>query len=329
MSLQTPGQLSNKTFLIVSITLTCVASLFVVARLIASWQRKPKRHVDRIDDYIALAALLVLAATVAGYNELILALSSPQTKLASLMRLSNALTWLGALMLWGCKVPILVLYITLFNVKTWLRISSYAIIAVTATIFIIMASFVTAKCTGPLDEGLLWRCQPASTKAGFTLGLVSIITDALIFVLPISVIVRLQLPLKKRIGVSIIFAGGLVAIAASAVSTSYKWKSLKWSASGGTNDMICTVVECAVAIMVACIPAGYGLWSRNIATSGLYSRVSSAFSHLFLVRSRRSRSGACDTSVRSQKSHASTGSTKLVHIHQTGQDKSGLSEEEV
>lgn len=113
-------------------------------------------------------------------------------------------------MLWGCKVPILVLYITLFGVKQWLKIASYAIIVVTGTIFLVISSYVTARCTGTVDAGLLARCTTASTRAGFTLGLVSVLTDALIFVLPISVISRLHLPIYRRIGVASVFAGGLV-----------------------------------------------------------------------------------------------------------------------
>lgn len=113
-------------------------------------------------------------------------------------------------MLWGCKIPILLLYLTLFGVKRWMKVSVYSITAVTGTIFLIMCSWVTANCTGQIDATVLVKCQAASTKAGFTLGLTSVLTDALIFVLPISLIVKLNLPLYKRVGLAIVFAGGLV-----------------------------------------------------------------------------------------------------------------------
>lgn len=127
------------------------------------------------------------------------------------MQLSNALTWVGAFMLWGCKVPILVLYITLFGIKTWLKISSYAIIAVTGTIFLIVSGFVTARCSGDIkDPMFLPRCKSATTRADFALRLVSVLTDVLIFALPIPVIARLHLPIHKKIGLAVIFLGGLV-----------------------------------------------------------------------------------------------------------------------
>lgn len=43
-------QVSHHTFLAVNITLTCIAGVFVAARLVSSWQHKPKRHLDHIDD---------------------------------------------------------------------------------------------------------------------------------------------------------------------------------------------------------------------------------------------------------------------------------------
>jgi hypothetical protein len=43
------ADVSNKTFLIVSVTLTCVAALFVIARVIANWN-KAKKYVDHVDD---------------------------------------------------------------------------------------------------------------------------------------------------------------------------------------------------------------------------------------------------------------------------------------
>jgi hypothetical protein len=114
-------------------------------------------------------------------------------------------------MIWGCKVPILLLYISLFDIKRWLKISSYAIIIVTGVIFLITSGFLTARCSGELDVMLLMRrCQDSTTRTAFALGLVSIITDVLIFVLPISIIVRLHLPVHKRLGIALVFAGGLV-----------------------------------------------------------------------------------------------------------------------
>jgi hypothetical protein len=125
------------------------------------------------------------------------------------LQLANALTWLGSLMLWGCKVPILLLYVKLFGVKPWVKISSYATIIVSGIIFLIMSSLVTDGCTGRIDADFLPNCQRITTRAGFTLGMVSVITDAIIFVLPLPVILRLHLPLGRRIGITFVFASGL------------------------------------------------------------------------------------------------------------------------
>lgn len=89
----------------------------------------------------------------------------------------------------------------------------------------------------------------------------------------------------------------------------------------------CRIAECAVALMVACVPGVYGLWSHNIVPSGIYSRLSAALSHVFLARSKGSKIGASDGSIRSYHTRPSTASAKLVPAESTEHELRDFSRE--
>lgn len=57
-------------------------------------------------------------------------------------------------------------------------------------------------------------------------GIVNSVADLLTTVLPIPIIMRLQMPLRQRIGVSILLSLGFVATIAGSIRTYYTWKSL-------------------------------------------------------------------------------------------------------
>ncbi|OTA76493.1 hypothetical protein M434DRAFT_38837 [Hypoxylon sp. CO27-5] len=273
-----PRDISNKSFLVASVVLTIIASLFVAIRLAANWKLPLSKH---IDDCLSLIALAFVAGTVAGYDEINRKATDPTIPLQSLIQLSHATNWVGVIAMWSSKAPILILYITLFGIRKWLRTASYATLLVTGVIFLTMASYTTANCDprGQLvDLSFILSCSNASKRSGFTLGITSVIADGTIFVLPLPIIARLKLPTRKKMGLGIVFLTGVVTIAASTVSANFKWKSLQGSSDGAIGAMLCTIIECTTAIMVGCVPAMYSLWCQSIIISSVYSRLASAFS---------------------------------------------------
>lgn len=52
------------------------------------------------------------------------------------------------------------------------------------------------------------RCTRADTLSAVVNAITSVLTDGLVFVLPMPIIMNLALPLRKRIGVGLIFATG-------------------------------------------------------------------------------------------------------------------------
>lgn len=140
---------------------------------------------------------------------------TPIFRLSSLtveIQLSYATTWVGSLAMWSSKAPILLLYILLFGIKTWVKIVSITTLVVTGIIFLTMASFVTAKCSpngATVDASFIAVCSKASTQAGIVLGITSVVADGVIFVIPIPAILRLKLTARKKIGLCLIFSTGL------------------------------------------------------------------------------------------------------------------------
>ncbi|KAK5628868.1 hypothetical protein RRF57_004583 [Xylaria bambusicola] len=54
------------------------------------------------------------------------------------------------------------------------------------------------------------RCNAANTRTGIISGFTSIIVDAIIFLLPIPVIVNLNLPLSKKVVIGAVFLSGVL-----------------------------------------------------------------------------------------------------------------------
>ncbi|KAI9155656.1 Cytochrome P450 monooxygenase gloP [Paramyrothecium foliicola] len=308
MSSPLPSDMSLEAFLGLGSALTAVTGLCIIIRIAANW----RQSTEHIGDVFSVIALALLAGTVATFSKIITATSNPLTPLDTLIPLNDASNWIGSLAMWTSKIPILILYIHLFGVKLWVQIVSYFTMAASGIIFITMAGLTASKCNpkgAPIDLPFVVACSVQAAKSGFTLGMTSVLTDAIIFVLPIPLIVRLKLSTQKKIGLCVVFSGGLIAIVASGVSAHFKRRSMEGKPDGTIGSMMCTVIECAIALMVACVPAVYSFWSRVIVPSSLYSRLS-AMSQRSLVRI-----GNSKTTSSSQYSRSKPANGSSVHIN--------------
>lgn len=117
--------------------------------------------------------------------------------------------------MWFSKAPILLLYIRLFGIERQIRIISLATLIVLGAVLTAVNSYNTAKCVLPKSEAdvtlaFLESCSHASSVAGISGASFALLADIIIFLLPIPVIIKLHLPLSKRIGLGLVFATGLV-----------------------------------------------------------------------------------------------------------------------
>ncbi|GAW14104.1 hypothetical protein ANO14919_034980 [Xylariales sp. No.14919] len=247
----------------VGITLIVIASALVGARCFVNYQAahgKLSAH-----DYLSLVGLTFLIITYAVNDVIIRTVSNPVLDLPLLFRLAIIIIILVQGTLWFTKAPILFLYLKLFGVNRWLRYISWATLLVAGLVYVAGLIYTLVNC--PTDKITLERyqtCAHANTLTGVFSGFVSVVVDAIIFVLPIPVIFALQLETSKKIGLSVAFLSGILGIAASIVALYYKYQAL----SGDGTQLIAPIffftIEAFVAIAVGCAPAIRSFWRRYI-----------------------------------------------------------------
>ncbi|KAI0535658.1 hypothetical protein GGR58DRAFT_478305 [Xylaria digitata] len=278
----------------VGIALIVIASVLVASRCFVNYQSshgKLSAH-----DYLSVVGLIFLIITYAVNDIIIRTVSVPveSLDLPLLFRLAIIIIILVQGTLWFSKAPILFLYLKLFGVNRWLRYISWATLVVAGLVYIAGLIFTLVMC--PTDLITLERyrtCAHSNTLTGVISGFVSVIVDAIIFVLPIPIIFGLQLETSKKIGLSVAFLSGILGIAASIVALYYKYQAL----SGDGTQLIAPIffftIEAFVAIAVGCAPAIRSFWRQYISKAALSNTGSgyagSGYSHALSNRNKTPR----------------------------------------
>lgn len=115
--------------------------------------------------------------------------------------------------MWSAKAPILLLYIRIFNIEKWLRITSYCILVATFIILMTTSTVSAVLCAPGIHEItplFLADCATKGSQFGIAIAAVAVVTDIIIFVLPLPIIFRMQLPLHKKIGLVAVFFTGIL-----------------------------------------------------------------------------------------------------------------------
>lgn len=111
------------------------------------------------------------------------------------------------------KTPLLILYIRLFGIKSWLRVTCYATLALSFVLFLTSLSVVGTACShseeAP-DPMLLAKCIKTKMLVGVMNGSTAVVTDIIVVILPLPTIAKLALPLHKKIGLAVLFLSGIL-----------------------------------------------------------------------------------------------------------------------
>ena len=110
----------------------------------------------------------------------------------------------------GYKMSILILYLRLFAVNKTFRYLTWSMMVFVCGYLIanlLTQIFGCSPRSKYWDPGIQGHCINY-TKAGLAYGSMNIISDLLIFILPIPIVWQLKLATKEKIGVSIIFMSG-------------------------------------------------------------------------------------------------------------------------
>ncbi|KXX76909.1 hypothetical protein MMYC01_207511 [Madurella mycetomatis] len=112
------------------------------------------------------------------------------------------------------------------------------------------------------DLSILANCNhlanPGLVQAGM-----NIAVDIAIFVLPLPIVFKLQIPLGKKLSIAGIFTTGFFALVASALTLYYRVQiingyDVSWA---GAQTYICIQAEVYTSIIVACMPSLAKVWS--------------------------------------------------------------------
>ena len=105
------------------------------------------------------------------------------------------------------------MYLEIFGVVRWLRIGSILGLVVTTMFYI--GTFVSLIVLSTPAPGMTWLEQQSTSRAKHEIdyavpqAAVGLVIDLYVLLLPIVVVSRLQLPLRRKIGVILIFMTGI------------------------------------------------------------------------------------------------------------------------
>lgn len=180
------------------------------------------------------------------------------------------------------KITLLALYLKIFGHMTKVRWSIYAV-SVFALTILVMTPLDATKCGNIPGQG--WGLQnPACSETflyGIVQGVVSLVIDLYILILPIPIIARLNMERKKRIGVLIIFLTGTIAIIADGIVMKYRIdlyaaKDISWA---GFLINLCSVVETGISVVVSSMPTLAKFGRQHLFQWGYFITLRSYFSN--------------------------------------------------
>ncbi|KAF5573216.1 hypothetical protein FPANT_12516 [Fusarium pseudoanthophilum] len=264
---------------LVTIVWTCftIATLFVSLRLFVRWLQNRRFLAD--DYWITWAWLCTLTMAILQTEQMDslwymtylqagrvaydpIELESHRIQITRWQFPIIKLFWI---ILWSVKASFLALFYRLVQPFPVIRRCWYAVavFAASALIVCIICSVLTCSppsnyfqgsCDSPREQ---WR-QSFNVIFSTT---VDVATDLMIMALPIAVLPSLQLDIKKKIGLGIVFSLGIIIISVALVRMS---KVIVGNQVDLVGLAIWGAVETATALVVGSLPALKGLLNRSI-----------------------------------------------------------------
>lgn len=268
---------------VVSWYICTVAALpFVCLRMYSRWAKFGGLAIE--DGLIVLAFLCLvgdLAIQQHMWNLGLGDMSAPDVDIKGIMQMIVPGSILYVTSLWAVKFALVLFYkrlaapgsklITVYNVALGGLLVTYLII-----FFDILFQCYPYDKRWSTDPN--YQCDPKAAKANYWITILfNIISDAIIISLPITMVMRLQMKLKQKLGVAAIFSLGGFVIISSIIRAYYSYRN--------ETMLTCTVsmVETAIALIASCLPA-----LRSMLIGGNTQNVTSTYGkHYELTSDRR------------------------------------------
>ncbi|KAJ4359464.1 uncharacterized protein N0V89_000018 [Didymosphaeria variabile] len=249
--------------IVITVVFSSLATLAVIGRF---WSRYLTAFKPALEDYLVVAALIVTWGYAAGnivfsYNglgvqaaSLIAAGRNYQLQNQLKLLIANQVTYAIALGL--VKTSLILSLIRIFHVSKTFRIVAYLTmtLCICWTLQTILIAFLICR---PISYNWDQVNQTGScgdlTAAYVSIGIVDVITDIIIFILPLPLISRLKMRRSTRFATMGLFALGVFTVAAGAARTGmiYHTRFDPTDPEGPTMNLIWAAVEPCVAIVVA------------------------------------------------------------------------------
>ncbi|KAL2060205.1 hypothetical protein VTL71DRAFT_9600 [Oculimacula yallundae] len=257
---------------------TIVAIAFLSARFVVKWMRFKAFSLD--DGFLALAGACLITDLVIQQHMWNLGMATPQlaskSEFEGIMQMIIPGSIAYVTSLWAIKIALVIFYKRI-AARTKLQTVYNVVLGVLAVTWAVIFFDIIFLCY-PIERK--WKSNPECSKKASDINywitiLANIFSDVVIMILPISMVAKLQMPLKQKLGVAAMFALGFFVIIASIIRAYYSSKN--------ETMLTCTVsmVETAVAIIATCLPAlrtvilGRGL-SRVSKSSGPHYELGSS-----------------------------------------------------
>ncbi|KAJ4861648.1 hypothetical protein T069G_02602 [Trichoderma breve] len=272
----------------VSAVMLTWSTIFIAARLWMNWRDL------KLADYFAIIACVLNAA----YTGLILSVARYSRHQWNVPICWYTATYLKLIFSFGmllgpaiffAKAAILLLYLQIFSANRTIRITVYILMVVlTLTYWTNSILEIAFACPRPGETwiDLLTSGNPGKIiYFGPVQGSLAVVIDIAIFILPLPVLWKLNMPLRRRIALCAVFFTALMGVIASVIALYGRIKLL------GTPDLtwletqlfICIIVENNVALVVCCVPAFKNMCKKHIAETRVWKA--------FISRIHRRRSG--------------------------------------
>ncbi|CAG8971538.1 hypothetical protein HYALB_00005434 [Hymenoscyphus albidus] len=174
------------------------------------------------------------------------------------------------------KLSILALYVRIFRVAG--DPFMFAVWATATWIILWMIGVYLVVLLGCMPLHTYWTatCRP-TYPTSVTTGVLNIVSDIAVLVLPQAQVWGLQMPMRRRAGLSVIFLLGVLATVMSIA----RIPILKMGNAGGSVDItynlirtyVFTVLEPMIAIICACLPVLQGLFVKGYTTGFGFSSI--------------------------------------------------------
>ncbi|KAL8950209.1 MAG: hypothetical protein Q9222_003738 [Ikaeria aurantiellina] len=166
--------------------------------------------------------------------------------------------------IWFVKLSLFVLYVQIFRPLRWLRFLAWAGAVLTGLMYFATSIAFAVLCapSGGHHASIYLlaysspKCRRATDPLVTIIGILSLVSDIYLVVLPLPAVWNLQLPFRRKLGVSAMFLTGIGACIASALALSQRLEILRTRDSNwiGVPIGIATIVEFTTGIIVCCMP---------------------------------------------------------------------------